>query len=231
MDISNISAVIFDMDGTLVDSELLTEPTIKSFCLQAGIGEVDFEFSKFYGASWEQIAQAITDACPQLADVPDKARQLHRLFERMCSESPPALVPGARIAIELAHACVPTAIVSSSYRESIVATIRRMDISSFITHYAGADDYARTKPAPDGYLQAASVLGVSPERCLVFEDSIVGIQSAKAAGMAVVAITHRSNDVVRASELADAAVKDFTELGNGYFNQICGGARKTDLSR
>lgn len=231
VNISNISAVIFDMDGTLVDSELLTEPTIRAFCREAGICEVNFQYSQFYGVSWEHIAARITDCDPRLAGVPNMARRLHALFEKMCADNPPAFVPGARKAMVEAHARVPTAIVSSSFRESIDATIRRMDISSFVTHYAGADDYAQPKPAPDGFLSAAEVLRVPPHRCLVFEDSLVGIQSAKAAGMPVIAITHRSNDAVRAPELAERSVKDFTELEDGFFGQICGDTGSTGSSQ
>ena len=83
-----------------------------------------------------------------------------------------------------------------------------------------AEDTARSKPDPDAYLKAAARLGVSPTHCLVFEDSIVGIQSAKAAGMQVVAITHRCNDVELAAELADHAVTDYRELAADFFAAV-----------
>jgi len=228
--ISKISAVIFDMDGTLVDSELLTGPTITAFCQEVGNAPVNFEVSEYYGVSWEGIAERIKDCYPQRIGVRSAARRLHEIFEKRCDETPPAMVPGARNAMIEAHARVPTAIVSSSYRESIDATIRRTDIASFVTHYVGADDYVQPKPAPDGFLGAAEILRVSPRHCLVFEDSLVGLQSAKAAGMPVIAITHRSNDTVRASELADRTVRDFTELEDGFFEHICSDAGPTGQS-
>jgi HAD superfamily hydrolase (TIGR01509 family) len=219
VDISNIAAVIFDMDGTLVDSELLTEPTVRAFCREAGIGEPGLVYAELYGLSWARIATLIAARHPRLAGTPDSARRLHEIFEKKCTDDPPVAVRGARQAMMDAHARMPTAIVSASYRESIDATIRRMDIEAHVTYYAGADDYARHKPAPDGFLQAASVLGIPPGRCLVFEDSLAGIQSAIAAGMPVVAITHRSNDVLRATALANRAIRNFTELASGYFDQ------------
>jgi beta-phosphoglucomutase-like phosphatase (HAD superfamily) len=84
-----------------------------------------------------------------------------------------------------------------------------MDIGDNIDYYAGAEDYAASKPAPDGYL-----------KCLVFEDSIPGMQSAKNAGMQVVAITHRCNNIPAASEIADLLVTDYAELDDGFFDLV-----------
>lgn len=218
--IRNIAAVIFDMDGTLVDSELLTAPTISAFCREAGVDEVRFEFAEYQGVSWADIAQRIVDRHRQLTDVSEIARRLHELFHRACVEHPPTPVPGARDAVLAAHARMPTAIVSASFRASVDLTIRHMQLAGHVSYYAGAEDYARSKPAPDGFLRAAGALGVAPERCLVFEDSLAGIQSAKAAGMPVVAITHRGNVAERATGLADRAVNDFTALQDDFFDRI-----------
>ena len=166
--ISNIPAVIFDMDGTLVDSEVLTGPAIMAFCHENSIDEANVDCSEFFGASWASIERCIVDCYPQLAGNPNI----------------------------------------------------RMGIEEHVTYYAGADDYREPKPAPDGFLKAAEVLQTRPQNCLVFEDSIAGIQAAKTAGMWVVAITHRSNDVRLATKLADLAVTDFSELDNDFFDVI-----------
>lgn len=221
--IRNISAVMFDMDGTLVDSELMTEPVIRAFCREAGIPVPDFDWPEFYGVKWMQVAARLAVESTSL-DIRDSARRLHELWERMCEDSPPAPVPGAVETIEKASADMPTAIVSSAYRESIDATVRRMGISAWVTCRVGADDYGRSKPAPDGFLHAASLLQVRPETCLVFEDSLAGLQSARAAGMKVVAVTHRSNAGSRASELADLAIDDYTRLEADFFERIRGAA-------
>ena len=218
--ISNISAVIFDMGGTLVDSEVLTEPAIKAFCRENGIEHANIDCSEFFGASWASIEQRIVDCYPQLATHPNIATRLHEIFHKMAQDSPPALIKKASKSVIAAHALMPTAIISSSYRESIEETIRQMGIEEHVTYYAGADDYREPKPAPDGFLKAAEVLQIRPKNCLVFEDSIVGIRAAKTAGMRVVAITHRSNDVRLATKLADLAVTDFSELDDDFFDMI-----------
>ncbi len=218
--ISNISAVIFDMDGTLVDSEVLTEPAIMAFCHENGIDDVNIDCSEFFGASWASIEQHLVDCYPQLAGNPNIAARLHEIFHKMGLVNPPAFINNACESVIAAHALMPTAIISSSYRESIEETIRRMGIEEHVTYYAGADDYGEPKPAPDGFLKAAEVLQAAPQNCLVFEDSIAGIRAAITAGMQVVAITHRSNDVSQATELADLAVTDFSELDDNFFQMI-----------
>ncbi len=166
--ISNISAVIFDMDGTLVDSETLTELAVEAFCQENGIDDANIDCSEFFGASWASIEQRIVDCYRQLAGNPNI----------------------------------------------------RMGIEEHVTYYAGADDYGEPKPAPDGFVKAAEALQIRPQNCLVFEDSIAGIRAAKTAGMRVVAVTFRSNDVSQATELADLAVTDFSELDENFFQMI-----------
>ena len=218
--IINISAVIFDMDGTLVDSEILTEPTIRAFCHENGIDNVDFDCSELFGISWASTGQRIVARYPQLAGTPNIAGRLHEIFHAMGRDNPPALIKKSRESIITAHGLMPTAIVSSSFRESVEETIRRLGIAEFVTYYAGADDYGESKPAPDGFLKAAGALRTEAHECLVFEDSIAGIQAAKSAGMPVIAITHRSNDIERATKLADMAVTDFSELDSDFFEAI-----------
>ncbi len=218
--ISNISAVIFDMDGTLVDSEVLTEPAIMAFCHENGIDDANIACSEFFGASWASIEQRIVDYYPQLASNPNIATRLHEIFHKLGKDNPPALINKASESVIAAHALMPTAIISSSYRESVEETIRRMGIEEHVTYYAGADDYGEPKPAPHGFLKAAEVLQTAPQNCLVFEDSIAGIRAAKTAGMRVVAVTFRSNDVSQATKLADLAITDFSELDENFFQMI-----------
>ncbi len=79
---------------------------------------------------------------------------------------------------------------------------------------------AQNFSAPDGFLKAAEVLQAGAQNCLVFEDSIAGIRAAITAGMQVVAITHRSNDLSQATELADLAVTDLSEIDENFFQMI-----------
>jgi HAD superfamily hydrolase (TIGR01509 family) len=218
--IRNISATLFDMDGTLVDSETLTEPAIVALCCELGVDDVGLDCSLFFGVAWREIERALLDKHPQMAGKADIATRLHEIYHQMMRDEAPPLIRMSRESVIAANQLMPTAIVSSSGRESIELTIRRMDIGDNIDYYAGAEDYAASKPAPDGYLKAAEMLQIEARECLVFEDSIPGMQSAKNAGMQVVAMTHRCNDIPAASEIADLLVTDYAELDDGFFDLV-----------
>jgi len=222
--IRNISATFFDMDGTLVDSETLTGPTVEKLCDELGIHDAVLEPTQLYGLSWPDIEQILLETYPQLAGKADIPGRLQEIFHEMLRDNPPPLIRHSRESVVAANQVMPTAIISSSGRQSIEETIRRMDIADSIDYYAGFEDYDQCKPAPDGYLKAADALQITTGECLVFEDSIVGLQAAKNAGMQVVAITHRCNDIPTANEIADLAITDYAELDDGFFDLI----RKSD---
>jgi len=176
--VQDISAVLFDMDGTLIDSETLTEPAIRSVCRECGVEADQIDYASLFGVSWERIERVLIDTYPQLSDAQDLPRRMHQAYHRLLVHEPPEPIAIARESLVAASELMPTAIVSSSSRDSIEATISRLRISDYLSYYAGFEDYANPKPAPDAYLQAATAVGVKPEHCLVFEDSLPGIQAA-----------------------------------------------------
>jgi HAD superfamily hydrolase (TIGR01509 family) len=99
------------------------------------------------------------------------------------------LMPGALAAVNELREVMPVALVSASPRNLMDAALTTLP-EGFFAFTVSADDVERTKPFPDPYLQAASRLGVDPAECVVFEDSLTGIESAKAAGCFVVAVPH-----------------------------------------
>jgi HAD superfamily hydrolase (TIGR01509 family) len=218
--IKNISATFFDMDGTLVDSETLTAPAIEALCHELGVDEVGLDCSVFYGIAWRDIERALLKQHPQMSGKMDIGLRLQEIYHEMLRDEPPPLIRKSRESVIAANRLMPTAIVSSSGRASIEETIRRMDIADCINYYAGAEDYEKSKPAPDGYLKAADMLQTEAGECLVFEDSIPGMQSAKNAGMQIVAITHRCNDIPAAREIADLVITDYAELDDGFFDRV-----------
>jgi HAD superfamily hydrolase (TIGR01509 family) len=99
------------------------------------------------------------------------------------------LMPGAFDAVERVKQVMPVALVSASPRILMDAALTTLP-ENFFKFTISADDVARTKPFPDPYLEAAKRMGVAPSSCVVFEDSLTGIASAKSAGCAVVAVPH-----------------------------------------
>ncbi|HVN93208.1 MAG TPA: HAD family phosphatase, partial [Terracidiphilus sp.] len=100
------------------------------------------------------------------------------------------------------HGRIPFVVVSGSTRESIIKSLTTVGLLHRFPVLVGSEDYARSKPAPDAFLAAASLLGVAPKDCLVFEDTDMGIAGATAAGMASVRIPQpheRRNGTIRSS--------------------------------
>ncbi len=215
--IRNVSAVIFDMDGTLIDSEIFTAQAVATLLRESTVFDIDIDYSEFDGVSWKNVARRLVELVPQLSTRCDIPGRLHEIFQALLKDDPPEFIRLARETVIAASTLFPTAIVSSSNRESVAETIRRMEIAANINVYIGAEDCKAGKPSPEGYLQAAELLGAKASECLVFEDSVTGIQAARNAGMLVVAITHSSSDIDRVTNLADMAIRDFSELEKQFF--------------
>jgi sugar-phosphatase len=218
--IKKVSAVFFDMDGTLVDSETLTEPTVVTLCEELGIENVDIECTQFFGHSWLEIERRIITYYPQLSGKADFPARMQSLFNELLISMQPPLIKGSRKMLIAASQIMPVAVVSSTGRDSITETIRRMGVAENVSFYAGFEDYEKCKPEPDGYLKAAEMLDIDPAECLVFEDSVAGIQSAKNAGMQVVNISFRCADKETAAKLADLIVVDYTDLPADFLESI-----------
>jgi HAD superfamily hydrolase (TIGR01509 family) len=216
----NISAVIFDMDGTLVDSEIITAWAVTELCAECGIEDVDMDCSEFEGGSWEAIGEEIVNRYPTMKVTSGIAGRLNKIYHRMLVDTPPRVIRQARETVIAASERMQTAIVSSSHRKSIEQTIRQMNIGKFIHFYVGAEDCAEHKPAPDGFLEAAELMQVAPHECLVFEDSIPGLQAARNAGMQVVAVTQGRSNMNRHVALSDMTIADYADLEFDFFDRV-----------
>jgi HAD superfamily hydrolase (TIGR01509 family) len=219
-ELGRMSAVFFDMDGTLVDSETLTKPTIVVLCDELGVPEVDVDYTQFYGGPWSDIERMLVQHYPQFDVEIDIPARLQGIFHKLLSVEQPPLIPGSKETLIAISERMPVAIVTSSGRQSAAETVRRMEIADHVSFYLGIEDYENGKPEPDGYLKAAEMLQVDPKKCLVFEDSLPGIRSAKSAGMTVIAVTHRCSDIETASRLADRVIRDYSDLGQDFVDSI-----------
>jgi beta-phosphoglucomutase-like phosphatase (HAD superfamily) len=220
MTITGVEAVIFDMDGTLIDSELLTDKAVRQHLADQGIEPGDLDCTQFYGVTWVKIANMLAELFPSLDDS-GLAATLQHHFHTMGLTSPPPPILGSSDAVRAAFRLAKTAIGTSSNRESLEEVIDYLDIRGDLSTTASAEDYENSKPHPDCYLTVANRLGVNPKCCLVFEDSIPGLQAARAAGMFAIAITHRTTDLALATEIADLAIANYSELEPDFFSIIC----------
>ena len=183
-----IRAVVFDLDGVLIDSEQVWD-------------DVREELARERGGRWSERAQRDMMGMSS----PEWSRYMHDVVghpgERRrrstarsspgCSSASPASppwLPGALDAVRRIAERWPLGLASSSNRELIDAVLAAGGIATLFAATVSSEEVARGKPAPDVYLEAARRLGVDPAECTAIEDSHNGIRSAKAAGMRCVAI-------------------------------------------
>ena len=221
-----LEAIIFDLDGTLLDSEKVTDQVVTELLAERGLpGDsalADLDLNQFHGVVWEQGSVILQKRYPVLAG-PSLAPVLQEKFHKALIDNPPPALPGAVAAVRAAAQSASVALVTSSNRESAEHALHDLGVDHYFATLVCSEDCARSKPDPQGYEMAAERLGVSAKRCLVFEDSVAGMQAAKAARMWTVAITRNPTDKMANDHTtqADFAIEDFESLPHGFFKTIC----------
>ena len=179
-------AAFFDLDGTLVDSEALSMHTGAAAFAAQGHHDIEDLLHQLIGVDQYGSNQLIRARCPGI-DIDELRRAWHEAFMLGEAEAMP-LKPGA---FELVHGLakkMPVALVTSSHREPALKRIELVGLRPAFSAVITRDDVTHAKPAPDPYLQAASLLGINPAKGLVFEDSEPGTQAGFHAGMTVVQV-------------------------------------------
>jgi HAD superfamily hydrolase (TIGR01509 family) len=208
-----IAAVVFDMDGVLLDSEQLWDDVRENLAKERGGRWHDGAQADMMGMSspeWSAYMHEVVG----LPESPDEinAEVVRRLLARYRESLP--LIEGAVDAVERLAARWPLAVASSSNREVIDAVLDAAGIADRFDATVSSEEVARGKPAPDVYLEAARRLGVDATRCAAVEDSRNGIRSAHAAGMRVLAIPNPhyppSDDVLSAADDVLASLAELT---------------------
>ena len=199
-----ITAVVFDLDGVLIQSEEVWDTVREQFTRERG-GRYDGEIQRaMMGMSSTEWSRYLHDT----AGVPDEPEEINaevvrRMLRAYEDELP--LIDGAQDAVRRLAADFTLAVASSSNRPLIDAVLRAAELESCFEATVSSEEVARGKPAADVYLEATRRLGAEPTRCAAVEDSHGGIRSAKAAGMRVIAIPNPSYPPDEAS-LAQADV-------------------------
>ena len=208
----NITAVIFDLDGVIFDSERAVFNEWKLIAEKYGFPNLEEPYAKCIGVNADTCRQIFLDYYG--ADFPYDAycEERRRNFREKYSHGRLPLKPGVIELLEsLKKKGFLTAIASSTRSETVREEIRDAGLLKYFDEIVGGDQVKRSKPAPDIFLKAAEKLGVLPERCCVIEDSYNGIRAASAAGMFPVMVPDLlpPNDEMRgkAGLIADSLVE------------------------
>jgi len=203
-------AIIFDMDGVIVDSEPLHELAFRQIFDAMGYGETHgMDFTAYLGRSdralWVDFVAK--HAPPQPLEELLAWKQRH--FIEILRDRRPIFGPVPALVEELS-ARWPLAVASGSLHPVIDEVLALRGLRRFFPVVVSVQDVARGKPAPDVFLRAAALLGQPPGACVVLEDSAAGVTAAQAAGMRVIAITN----TLPAAQLghADAVVDSYAAV-------------------
>jgi HAD superfamily hydrolase (TIGR01509 family) len=183
----SIEAVVFDLDGILVDSEQVWDAARRDVVAEHGgtwREEATRDMLGMSAPEWSRyvVERLGVDLTPEQVNDAVVEALLREYDERL------PLLPGAREAVERMAERWPLGLASSSNRPVIDLVLDRMGVTDCFKATVSSEEVGRGKPAPDVYLEAARRLGVDPAACAAIEDSENGIKSAHAAGMRVVAI-------------------------------------------
>jgi HAD superfamily hydrolase (TIGR01509 family) len=205
------TAVLFDMDGTLIDSEPVWFDTEVRL-----LAEFGFELGpEHWGHVLGQPNEVSCKYLVGVSGIPLTWQQLNEKIEAAMVEQLSEgfeLLPGAKeLLVELQAAGMPTALVSASSRQIVDACIGAIG-AHFFRYTVSGDDVQRSKPDPQPYLLAAELLGVDPADCVVIEDSRIGITAGSAAGCRVLAVPSAAVEVPDVPRVTRAASLDGVNL-------------------
>jgi HAD superfamily hydrolase (TIGR01509 family) len=207
-----IEAVVFDLDGVLLDSEQVWDEVREQLVKERGSRWHERAQTEMMGMSSSEWSRYMHNEL----GVPDPPEEISadvvRRLEEVYRKRLP-LIDGAIEAVERLAARWPLGLASSSNREVIDLVLDLSGLARFFRVTVSSEEVSRGKPAPDVYLEAARSLEVPPERCAAVEDSHNGIRSAKAAGMRVIAIPNQHYPPgEEALSLADVRLSSLAEL-------------------
>jgi HAD superfamily hydrolase (TIGR01509 family) len=208
-------AVLFDMDGVIVDSEPLHVATFQAVLKRYGHDLTDDQYKQhFAGKTDEAGFKQYFDYINETVELPVIMDEKARAYMELAADQM-VPYPGVVDCIRELARHAPLALVTGSLRAEAEITLRTFGIADCFQIVIAAEDIERSKPDPGGYLKAAAALRVKPADCVIIEDAPSGVAAAKAAGIRCVAVTNTHT----AEELADAT-HIVSSLQSGCLNDL-----------
>ena len=185
------AAFLFDLDGTLVETEMLWARAISAFLSDRGVEMPLTDLATLvFGHSWFDIHAELHRMFKKLppATAAEDAVALRPYYSRIAVDPASTVIPSSVEFLKKVARLAPCVIVSGSPRCDVEAAVETCGIAKQVEFVLGGEDYPRGKPAPDGFLKAAEMLDVDASECVVVEDSTAGVAAGRAAGMHVLGL-------------------------------------------
>lgn len=185
----NSFAVIFDMDGVIIDSNPFHKISLRQFCEKYGYHLSDEELVKrIYGRTNKEWITNLFGALP-LEEITRLEEEKESLFRKLYEKEIQAL-PGLPDFLKQLNECnIPVAIGTSAPRSNVDYVLRHTNLGKYFSVILDESHVSKGKPNPEIYLKVAAALQFNPMHCVVFEDSLSGVEAAKRAGTKVVGVT------------------------------------------
>ena len=181
-------ALIFDMDGVIVDSNPMHRESWARFNLRYGVETTEAMHQRMYGKRNDDIVRDFFGDTLSAEEVAARGKAKEALYREMIAgRLEEMLVPGVRGFLER-HRGTPMALASNAEPENVNFLLDRAGLRPYFRAVVDGHQVSRPKPEPDVYLRAAELLGVEPPRAVVFEDSPAGVAAGVAAGMTVIGL-------------------------------------------
>ncbi|CAN5532873.1 HAD family hydrolase [soil metagenome] len=205
------AAVIFDMDGVIIDSNPHHKISLRQFCERYGYRLSDEELiNKIYGRTNKEWIATLFERQLTAAQLRDYGEEKEKLFRDIYKEDIKALPGLENFLKKLDENKIPKAIGTSAPRSNVDFVLDELALRKYFNVVLDESNVEHGKPNPEIYLKVAARLQFKPELCIVFEDSLSGVAAARAAGCKVVGVTttHTREELAH----TDFVINDFTDL-------------------
>jgi len=205
-------AVVFDMDGVLIDSGAHHREAWRAMLVDVGVAPPTDFWRITIGRPSEEAVELLLGRRLPDGEALRLARLKHDHYVRLVRRGLLPIAGAPQFVAALARADVPRAVGTSASRYDTERLLSELGLRRHFDVVVTADDVRRGKPDPEVYLQAAEALAVPPDACLVFEDSVVGVHAARTAGMRAIGVTTAHSAAELGAAGAERTIADFEGL-------------------